>query len=119
MSEQIKDPHCLSDDAPSGSAKFAELCESLIENGENYLAPEIGRTRTTDWMAYIFTHHDKDRREKLAQGQAETMDEACSAAVADYHERQRIEARKSELLQDPNVNEALQLFGLTKNNTNP
>ena len=42
---------------------------------------------------------------------AGTMDEACADCVANYHERQRIEVRKAELLQDPKVKEALQLFG--------
>lgn len=94
----------------TGYALFSELCETLIEEGENYLAPEIGRTRSTDWMAFIFTHTDETRREMLATGQAGTMDEACAAAVANYHEQKRIEARKAELLLDPNVQEALRLF---------
>lgn len=96
----------------TGSAQFAALCETLIEEGEHWLAPEIGRTRSTDWMAHIFTRPEGDeRRVKLATGQAGTMDEACADCVSNYHERQRVEARKAELLQDPKVKEALQLFG--------
>ena len=96
----------------TGSAQFAALCETLIEDGEHWLAPEIGRTRSTDWMAHIFTRPENDeRRVKLASGQAGTMDEACADCVENYHERQRIEARKAELLEDPKVKEALQLFG--------
>jgi hypothetical protein len=96
----------------TGSAQFAALCETLIEDGEHWLSPEIGRTRATDWMAHIFTRpENEERRVKLATGQASTMDDACADCVANYHERQRIEARKAELLQDPNVKEALELFG--------
>ena len=37
-------------------------------------------------------------------------EEACVAAVQDFHERSRIRARKEELLADPKVQEALKLF---------
>lgn len=95
----------------SGSAMFSELCLKLIDDeGYHYLCPEIGRTRSTDWTAFIFAHHDKDRKAKLAEGQADTLDEACEACVADFHERQRIKARKEELLKEPIVREALELF---------
>lgn len=100
--------------ALSGSAQFAALCETLIEEGEHWLSPEIGRTRPTDWMARIFNRPEGEQnhlRKKLATGQAATMDEACAQCVENYYERQRIEARKAELLQDPNVREALKLFG--------
>jgi hypothetical protein len=96
----------------TGYVQFAALCETLIQDGEHWLAPEIGRTRSTDWMAHIFTRPENDeRRAKLATGQAHTMDEACANCVANYHTRLRIEARKAELLQDPKVKEALKLFG--------
>jgi hypothetical protein len=94
----------------SGCVEFSALCKGLVEQGYNYLCPEIGRTRSTDWMAFIFEHHDKDRKIKMASGQADTMDDACAACVANYHERQRVEARKAELLKEPLVREALELF---------
>lgn len=97
----------------TGAVLFAALCQKLIDSeGHNYLCPEIGRTRSTDWMASIFAHHDSDRKVKLASGQADTLDKACASCVADFHDRQRIETRKTELLKDPIVLEALELFKL-------
>lgn len=119
--DTITDPQPPQSAPLSGSAQFAALCETLIEEGEHWLSPEIGRTRPTDWMAHIFNRPEGDQnhlRKKLAAGQAATMDEACADCVANYHERQRIEARKAELLQDPNVKEALKLFGQNKELTN-
>ena len=90
---------------------FSDLCETLIEEeGFHWLLPDIGRTRSTDWIAAIYSHHDKERQEKLAQGQAGTMAAACAACVLDFHARQAIKARKEELLKNPEVVEALSLF---------
>lgn len=95
----------------SGCEEFAALVESLICEVSEYVYPEIGRTRSTDWMAFIFDHHAKDRRTKLASGQAGTLDAACADCVADYHKRKCIAARKAELMENPDVREALELFG--------
>lgn len=97
---------------PTGYEQFSKLCDQLInEGGYHWLSPEIGRSRATDWMAFIFSRPEKDAsRVKLATGQAQTMEEACAMCVADYHERQKIEKRKTELLQNPEVKEALELF---------
>jgi hypothetical protein len=109
--EQTSPPDSLG--SPSGYASFADLCETLIEEeGHHWLHPVIYRTRPTDWVAEIHTRPLSDERtEKLASGQMGTMEEACAAAVEDFHERARIRARKEELLTDPNVQEALKLFG--------
>lgn len=44
------------------------------------------------------------------------MEEACGFAVKYYHERVISQARKKELLKDPNVQEALKLFGVNVDN---
>lgn len=38
------------------------------------------------------------------------MEEACERCVENYHENLRIAARKEELLKNPDVVEALELF---------
>lgn len=97
--------------AKTGCEQFSELCQKLIEeDGRNYLYPEIARTRPTDWMAHIFDDYDSAQRVKLATGQADTMDAACLECVNDYHVRQQVEVRKAELLKNPEVVEALELF---------
>lgn len=97
-----------------GMQAFAALCQELIDGDESlhWLNPDIVRTRSTDWVATIFSHHDDDCRVKLAQGQAPTLDEACQRCVDDYHERKADLARKRELLQAPIVQEAFKRFGV-------
>jgi hypothetical protein len=98
----------------NGCTQYAALCQQLIDDGEHYLYPEVNRTRQTDWVVSISKHQDHPAKTLLARGQAESMDKACQSCVDDYHKRRKIEARKQELLQDPKVVEALQLFGCKK-----
>ena len=100
------------DDLMWGCRVFLELCNELIDTESDYLYPMICRTRSEDWVATIYNHHDKDRRYPIAQGQGLTMDDACQLAVDDYRERQRVKARKAELLKISEVVEALELFGV-------
>ncbi len=92
----------------TGCKEFSDLVEHLIENGNDYIYPEVARTRSTDWMAHIRDHHDHGN--KLATGQGATMEEACKGCVENYHECKRVEDRKQELLKIPEVQEALGLF---------
>ncbi len=106
--EQIEIPQSTT----SGYASFVALCETLIDEGHHWLYPVVYRYRSTEWVAEIHTRPlDDERIEKLAFGQRSTMEEACAAAVENFHERARIRARKEKLLKDPNVKEALELFG--------
>lgn len=99
---------------PLGSNLFSDLCFELInEENHHWLYPNIFRLKSMDWVAEIWTHPpQQEGRTKLAGGQAETMNEACLSCVSDYRERQRIEMRKQELLKEPIVREALELFKL-------
>lgn len=98
----------------TGSEAFADLCQTLIDDEDHHwLTPIVQRSRASDWIAEIHSRpgdHEKTRR--LARGQAGTMEEACQAAVDDYNEQARIARRKEELLTDPKVREALELFGV-------
>lgn len=96
--------------ATTGYASFADLCETLIDD-YHWLHPTVERT-TTEWSARIYTHPENHvNRLCVALGTGSNMDAACGNAVTDFHERARIRARKEELLTDPNVQEALKLFG--------
>lgn len=93
----------------SGFKQFAELVGE-IESSEPYVYPSVQRSRSMDWTAYIFDHHDKERQTKLAGGQAQSMEEACALCVANYRERERIKDRMEELLKEPVVQEAMEIF---------
>jgi excisionase family DNA binding protein len=96
-------------------AMFTQLCSYLIDKGYCWLYPIIYRRRSTDWVAEIHTHTlDDSKSQLLATGQAETMPEACRAAVFNYQENQKINTRKEQLLSDPTVQEAFNLFGFNK-----
>ena len=102
----------MADDSMSGCQAFAQLCEALIDEGYDYLCPTVERAKACDWVAVIYSHHSADRRVTLASGQCNSMDDACQLAVDDYNERQRVKARKAELLKISEVVEALELFGV-------
>lgn len=101
----------MSDNTLTGCAAFDALCQTLIEE-YSYLYPSVERTKSTDWIATIGSHHDSGRSQALAQGQGSSMDEACQFAVDDYAERQRVKRRKEELLKYDHVVEALELWGV-------
>lgn len=101
----------MDNDTLTGCAAFDALCRTLIED-YSYLYPSVERTKSTDWIATIGSHHDTGRSRTLAQGQGSSMAEACQFAVDDYAERQRVKRRKEELLQHSEVVEALKLWGV-------
>lgn len=107
----------MSEETKSGCEDFADLCQTLIdEEGHHWLYPIVKRYRSTEWIAEIHSRPlDDARTEILAYGQMGTMDEACADAVKNYHDRAKITARKEELLKNPDVQEALELFGKTPN----
>lgn len=101
-------------DEPTGTTKFAQLCEELIANGDyNYLAAEISRTRCTGWVAVIRSHHDRFKAAcvKLAEGSGESMEVACSNCVDNYFAKIKVENARKQLLDNT---ELLLSIGISK-----
>ena len=68
--------------------KLIALHAELLESNP-YCYFELAFTRSTDWMAWICTHHrDVDpNRKVLAQGQGDTPEEAATRALKYYTDR--------------------------------
>lgn len=66
--------------------RFLEVADDLI-SVHPFLYVEIGRTRTTDWMAWLRTKPKEGEGKLLASGQGSTPDEACEAALAELEKR--------------------------------
>lgn len=67
--------------------QFLEKADELIDI-HPFLYVEIGRTRTTDWMAWLRTKPKEGEGKLLASGQGLTPDEACEAALAELEKQQ-------------------------------
>ncbi len=103
----------LAAEAPWGCYEFQALCNKLIADYDLHsLYPVIYRTRKTNWVAQILTYPSGDERaETVTSGEGLTMDAACKNAVRSFHNHHQIRTRKEELMKNPEVVEALRLFG--------
>lgn len=94
------------------SLQFSDLCNEISRISGGKVEASIERIHASKWVARI-TASAMPESAMNCRGEGMSLEEACNECIASYNERQRIVARKRELLKDPQVREALNLFGAT------